>query len=90
MKALAKCKFFKEYREQEHKHVFIIPFHLREAGAVLKEWPMVTKGQHNYSHFIIDLRTPKQREDSRLNINTHTFKVKHDVWNEKPRLLHQE
>ena len=63
MKSLAKYKFFKEKRERDQNHVFIIPYHLREAGATMKEWPEIIKGQYNYSHFIIDLRTPKQIED---------------------------
>ena len=56
----------------------------------MKEWPEILQTKDSYSHFAIDLRTKKQREDCRLNRNTHTFNMVHEIWAEKPHLLHQE
>ena len=43
-KSLAKCQLYNERRWKWDQHVYLIPFHLREAGANQKEWSEIVKG----------------------------------------------
>ena len=57
-KCLAKCQQYDERRLKWDLHVFLLPYHLREAGANQQEWSEIVKGEKDREQFIIDVRTP--------------------------------
>ena len=81
-------RFFQACRKQSNRHVFQIPYHLKEANLHLRVWPTVKL--EDVQQIIFDLRTHSQRESIRLCQHVNTFNSQSDIWFEKPLLIDQQ
>ena len=65
--SFAKCakvhRFFNDCRNKQDRHIFQIPFHLKEAEVDLKVWSLMANDEEqDFDEMIFDLRTKDQKE----------------------------
>ena len=81
-------RFFLARRKQGDRHVFQVPYHLKEANLHLRVWPTIKL--EDVQQIIFDLRTHSQRESIRRCQHVNTFTYESDIWSEKPFLIDQQ
>ena len=92
VKSVSLYEYFKKARKR-NRHVFQFPYHLKLAGAAIKNFTEVVEnrdgGSIDSEQITIDLRTEKQLEENKTRQKINTLKQDLDIWNERPMLIRE-